>query len=164
MDADDVVELLDALDERGITHWVDGGWGVDCLLGVQTRQHSDVDLVVDRADLDVVRALLVDRGYEVVRDWLPTSLALRDARGREVDLHPVDPSPDGGGDQVLLDGQSQWHYSAPVEGVIAGRRVRCCSAEDQVLMHMGYEPRPVDVADMRRLGQHLALRLPERFR
>ncbi|WP_445256595.1 hypothetical protein [Nocardioides aurantiacus] len=31
----------------------------------------------------------------MLRDWLPAALALRDPGGREVDLHPVDPTPDG---------------------------------------------------------------------
>ena len=90
MDVDDVVDLLAALDDPGVGYWLDGGWGVDCLLGEQTRPHSDLDLVLPRADLARVTTLLLSRGYVVIRDGLPTSVALRDGSGREVDLHPVD--------------------------------------------------------------------------
>ena len=37
MSSDDVVQILDRLAACGIEAWVDGGWGVDALLGDQTR-------------------------------------------------------------------------------------------------------------------------------
>jgi lincosamide nucleotidyltransferase A/C/D/E len=161
--AKDVLELLDELDARAIFYWLDGGWGVDALLGEESRPHSDLDLVVSRRDLGAVRSVLVARGFAVIRDWLPNAISFRDEQGREVDLHPVDRTDDGGGDQVLLDGISTWHYTAPVEGAIAGRAVRCCSAEEQVLMHRGYELRPVDVEDLRRLAERFGRPLAKQF-
>ena len=110
-----------------------------------------------------MRVVLESRGFETIRDWLPTTIAFADRLGREVDVHPVDMTADGGGDQVLLDGESRWHYSPPVWGSIEGRAVRCSSAEDQVLMHQGYEPRPVDFEDLRRLAQRFHLQVPEPF-
>jgi len=115
--------------------------------------------VVPRTEVDRVRSLLASRCYSVIRDWLPTSIAFRDDVGREVDLHPVDLTEDGGGNQVLEDGRI-WHYSAPVVGSISGRTVRCASADDQLLMHLGYEPRAVDVADVRRITERFNLRAP----
>src|SRR4051794_586764 len=123
VDSADLFDLLDVFEEIGIHYWLDGGWGVDCLLGVQTRAHSDLDVVVARSDLMSVRLVLGSRGFTVIRDWLPTTLALRDGSGLEVDLHPVDLTGDGGGDQRLPD-DALWHYSAPVEGSINGRRIR----------------------------------------
>ncbi len=158
-----MLALLDALDTLGADYWLDGGWGVDCLLGEQTRPHSDLDLVLPRGDLDRVSALLESCGFTVMRDWLPTTLAFRDQRGREVDLHVIDPTEDGGGDQVLDDGSGTWHYGAPVDGSLLGRSVRCCSAGEQVLMHTGYEPRPVDAHDLHRLRRRFGVRLPPPF-
>jgi lincosamide nucleotidyltransferase A/C/D/E len=163
MQADDALTLLSALDERGVHYWLDGGWGVDCLLGEQTRTHNDLDLVVHRQDVDDVMRLLNAQGYDVIRDWLPTSIAFRDRSGREVDLHPVDPTPDGGGDQVLPDDEGTWHYAPPVEGTIQGRPIRCAPSHDQVLMHTGYTPRAVDFEDVRRLARRFELPLPEPF-
>ena len=39
----DVIELYNALNQVQISIWIDGGWGVDALLGEQTRAHKDVD-------------------------------------------------------------------------------------------------------------------------
>lgn len=152
MRARDVIDLLDALDSSGVVHWLDGGWGVDALVGAQTRPHGDADLVVARDDLPAALALLEARGYRMLRDLRPTAIAFRDAAGREVDLHLVDPASDGGGEQVLANG-ARWRYGPPVRGVIAGRPVRCASAEDQVRMHDGYELRDVDLHDLRLLGR-----------
>jgi lincosamide nucleotidyltransferase A/C/D/E len=162
MQAADVLTLLSDLDGLGVHYWLDGGWGVDCLLGEQSRAHGDLDLVVHRGGLDRVRAYLDAHGYQVIRECLPTYIAFRDQSGREVDLHPVDPTPDGGGDQMLPDDKGTWrHYSPPIEGSIQGRSVRCASAQDQVLMHTGYAPRAVDLEDMRRLAERFELLLPD---
>ena len=159
----DVLTLVATLDELRVHYWLDGGWGVDCLLGEQTREHSDLDLVVHRSDLAQIGGHLHSQGFRVIRDWLPTSLAFRDSSGREVDLHPVDPTPDGGGDQVLPGDEGPWHYAPPVEGSIQGHTLPCASAQDQVLMHTGYPPREVDFADVRRIAQRFAVTLPEPF-
>lgn len=41
---DDSRSWIDTLDTHGVPFWVDGGWGVDALLGEQTRSHRDLDL------------------------------------------------------------------------------------------------------------------------
>jgi lincosamide nucleotidyltransferase A/C/D/E len=163
VDERDVVQLLGRLQQAEVLVWVDGGWGVDALLGEQSRPHSDLDLVVARPDLEVVHDVLWVLRFEVLRDWLPNAIAYVDLAGRQVDLHPVDPTPDGGGDQIQLDGRSRWHYSAPVQGVLGGREVLCCPAEDQVLCHLGYPPRKTDFEDMRRLGERFGIDLPAPF-
>ena len=115
-------------------------------------ESRDLDLVTPRGDLRRVRRLLAARGYAVVRDWRPTTLTLRDPDGREVDLHLVDPTPDGGGDQVL-DGGGVWHYGPPVTGTVGGRPAPCAPAEEQLALHQGCDPRPVDVADVALLNR-----------
>lgn len=113
MTADDVLEILSLLENARAEFWVDGGWGVDALLGQETRTHDDLDLVVRLGQLDLVRRALTAGGFTVVlRDWLPATLALADAAGRSVDLHPVTRSDDGGGDQ-LLGADQVFHYPAP---------------------------------------------------
>lgn len=152
MTADDVIRTLDGLAGAGVECWVDGGWGVDALLGRQTRDHSDLDLVVAVEHVDHARAWLTDAGYTVIRDWLPTAIAFARPDGAEVDLHPVDRTPDGGGDQRQLDGVTTYHYRPPTLGRIGGSAVRCCPVEDQVSCHLGYPPTGKDWHDMRLLA------------
>lgn len=159
MRAESVTDLMRRLREAGVTAWLDGGWAVDALLGEQTREHSDLDLVVDAGAVDRVRALLT--GWDVIRDELPSSLALRHpAGGDEVDLHPVLLTADGGGDQRQPDG-SDWHYGPPVTGTVAGEPVPCCDLETQLRAHAGYEPREVDRRDMRALAERFGCALPD---
>jgi len=42
----DVIEILGWLADAGVAVWLDGGWGVDALIGEQTREHKDLDLIV----------------------------------------------------------------------------------------------------------------------
>ncbi len=116
-------------------------------------EHGDLDLVVEDIAIGRLTSLLVDEGFEVVRDWLPTSIAFRHPDGRELDLHPVELTEDGGGDQVQLDGERRWHYAPPTMGRIGGRLVACCTVETEIASHLGYEPDENDFRDMRALAE-----------
>lgn len=143
--------------------WVDGGWGVDALVGETTRPHSDLDLVVLLDELDVVRTCLAEAGFtRVLRDWLPTALAVADGAGREIDLHPVTGTARAGGYQLLADGE-RFHFPAPTIGAIGGRTVRCVDAATQVRCHLGYEPSEKDRRDMARLAAATGVELPEEY-
>jgi lincosamide nucleotidyltransferase A/C/D/E len=147
----DVLDVLSLLARAGLTAWVDAGWGVDALLGTTTREHDDLDLVVRLDEIDQVRAALAQAGFRIVlRDWLPTALAVADAAGRSVDLHPVTRSRDGGGDQAQLDG-GRFHYPPPVRGLIGGRPVSYVDATTQLFCHSGYEPTEKDRRDVAHL-------------
>ena len=47
MTADYVLELYKEFESLGCPVWIDGGWAVDALLGVQTRPHSDLDIALE---------------------------------------------------------------------------------------------------------------------
>lgn len=83
VDEPSVTELLGRLQAAGVLAWVDGGWGVDALLGVQTRPHSDLDLVIPRPHLAAARQVLGALKFTVLRDWLPNAIAFVDADGRQ---------------------------------------------------------------------------------
>jgi lincosamide nucleotidyltransferase A/C/D/E len=160
MRSDDVLHVLDRLAAERILAWVDGGWGIDALLERQTRDHADLDLVIDAAAVAGLKSALLAEGFDVVRDWLPTAIAFANPDGRAIDLHPVELTPDGGGDQVQLDGVKRFHYAAPTTGRIGGRPVACCSVETQIASHLGYEPHEDDLADMRALADKFGVELP----
>ena len=44
MSSENVLAVVELLERAQITVWIDGGWGVDALLGSETRRHADLDL------------------------------------------------------------------------------------------------------------------------
>ena len=166
MDASELVRLLDVLEQNGVTVWLDGGWGVDALLGEQTREHDDVDLVVELAGVPRLIAGLGAAGYEVVSGAPPRNFVLVDPAGRQVDVHPVRFDPDGGGVYLMDDGR-EWTYPAAGfagRGHVRGRPVPCVTPEVQVLVHDGYELADKDYRELRLLHERFGVDLPSKVR
>ncbi len=164
-----VLQILELFNRDHVHAWVDGGWGVDALLRRETRPHADLDLVLAAADLEAARALLSGAGFVVVRDLLPTAIAYTHPDGRGVDLHPVRPTTDGGGDQDLTraglgEDASLFHYGPPVRGEIAGTQVWCVNGTTQLHAHCGYEPEAKDRVDVAALAAHLGVEPPPPYR
>jgi lincosamide nucleotidyltransferase A/C/D/E len=150
----EVIEVLTALSREGVRHWVGGGWGVVALTSRQTREHRDLDLAVDRDDLDTCLATLRALGYAVETDWLPVRAELRASGARWVDVHPVSFGADGGGRQPDLDGgYFEYPADAFTTGTIGGHRVHCLSVVQQRRFRSGYELRPQDRHDLAELDR-----------
>lgn len=164
MTAGDVVAVLDRLDAAGIAVSVAGGWGVDALLGRETRTHGDLDLAIDADLVDDAVGALAGLGLAIVADERPARLAVGDA-ARQVDLHPVAPRPHGTGRQTGLRGEVYVYPpgSTDASGTIGGRRVRCLTPELLLRFHLGYDPRPIDRADMAALAEQFGLELPSPY-
>jgi lincosamide nucleotidyltransferase A/C/D/E len=160
LDASDVLVVLDQLDQAGLVAWLDGGWGVDALLGHQSRPHEDLDLVIARDDCAAAEAALAGLGFQpdlaAVPGW-PAQLLLVDADGRRVDLHVVVFDRDGNGWQELGGGAWGGYPAEGLTGVgmVGGRQMRCLTPQLQVRHHLGY---PLDASDRYDLGL-----LAERF-
>jgi lincosamide nucleotidyltransferase A/C/D/E len=161
-----LLSLLDTAATASIELWLDGGWGVDALLGTQHRLHDDADLVVRLQDVERLTDVLSGCGFSIALDELPTRLVLRTPEGEQVDLHPVtfDAHGDGWQAGAATDG-SDCLYPADqfTSGVIDGRCVPCLGPRVQLEHHSGYEPRPHDVSDMRHLTARFALAMPEHY-
>lgn len=162
MRAADVLDILDRLAAAGLDAWRDGGWGIDALVGAETRPHEDLDLVIADGDCPAARATRGAADFRVVADASPTRFVLGDAADRRIDVHPVAFDAAGGGVQSLQDGKGFRYPPAGFasEGRVGGRSVRCLSAPTQLLCHLGYEPDAGDCHDMRLLRDHYGLRLP----
>src|SRR4051794_14407765 len=89
MAAEEVAALVDALESAGVRVWLDGRWGVDALFVERRRQHDDVDIVVDIADVAKVQQVLRAAGYDHQEGEASLSFMLVDREGRQVDVHPV---------------------------------------------------------------------------
>jgi len=166
MTAREVVRLLDLLEGNGIDVWLDGGWGVDALLGHETREHDDLDLVCERVDSDRVVTALEGAGYEVAAGAAPLSFVLVDSDGRQVDVHPVTFDEALGGGVYPMEDGGEWVYpSAGFEGrgTVARRPVRCLSPEVQVLVHDGYELEAKDFRELWLLHERFGVELPAKY-
>jgi lincosamide nucleotidyltransferase A/C/D/E len=161
-EASDVIEILDALASIGVDAWLDGGWGVDALLGEQTRPHQDLDLVVRVEDVAAMRSILAAAGFQLVEGVPDSNFVLRDGRGREIDVHPVRFDDHGNGIYRMENGED-WLF--PAEGFtgrgrVRGREVRCLSPDVQMVDHAtGYVPHETDFHDMRLLHERFGTKL-----
>jgi lincosamide nucleotidyltransferase A/C/D/E len=156
--AEEVVDVLDRLHAAGIDVWVEGGWGVDALLGEQTRPHDDLDLGVRLEDVDRICAVLseFDRSDE---EW-PSSFVLRDAEGCKVDCHPLAFDEHGDGWQANASGGAPYRWpraELQARGRIAGVEVPRISPELQIRWHVypGFDD--VDWQDVRLLCERFDL-------
>ena len=181
MRAEEVVALYTLLAGRGVRVWVDGGWGVDALLGEQTRPHKDFDALVPLEDLGTLADVLSDRGFTLKEIWgenrwvahpvrLPvigreelggsavaTAFVVRNGAGHELDVHAL--TFDGRG-----AGFPAWNAEVAFppdafagRGVIAGTPVRCLSARMQMATHTGYALQAKDLQDLRLLHERFGV-------
>ncbi|MFF4268446.1 nucleotidyltransferase domain-containing protein [Streptomyces sp. NPDC001536] len=153
MSADDVLSVLDLLRRARVEVWVGGGWGIDALVGEQTRDHRDLDLMHRLDQEPTVTAALSEAGYVETLDCRPVRFVLTAPDGREIDLHPLVFAENGSATQASFDPQHPFPYPADafVTGTIKSTPVPCLSAAQQVHFHQGYEPTPRDRHDMLQL-------------
>ena len=169
MQATEVVCLYRDLDTQGVELWLLGGWGVDALLGRQTRNHHDLDVLVDVTKLERLRRRLEDLGFRFSYVWddevwwvtddswsepepQPTAFVYRHPDGREVDVHVVRREKNG---TITMLWTSPYRLTAEGltgRGTLDGQPVRCLTAEMQRKAHTGYELPPHHLADMQLLG------------
>jgi len=163
MDAARVLDLLSLFEARGIVVWVDGGWGVDALLGEQTRAHDDLDLVARLEDSARIELALGGRGYVVGYGGPPLSFELVDDEGHQVDVHPASFNASGDGIYRMASGED-WVYPAAGfagEGRILDRPVPCLTPEVVLVNHTtGYALDEAHQRDVRALSERYGLPLP----
>lgn len=158
-----VLQFLDLMEASSIDVCLDGGWGVDALLGEQTREHGDLDIILRVEHLprlvDVSRA----SGYDRRPDGTETNFVLKNESGHVIDVHAIAFDERGFGVFALPDGR-KWPFPPSAfqgRGHIQGKAVRCLSPEAQVQCHaQGYTPDEHDLQDMKRLQDRFGVVLP----
>jgi lincosamide nucleotidyltransferase A/C/D/E len=168
MPAAEAIRLLGSLGEQGVDVCVGGGWGVDALLGEQTRDHSDLDLWLEAAALEGLFRVFAAEDLDRIHPWpgdRPWNFVLHDGRTRRVDLHLYETIGDGN----IHYGSVRKPFVLPEaalshEGAIQGKAVRCEEPSWAVSFHTGYVLRPSDLHDVTRLCERYNLELPSEYR
>jgi lincosamide nucleotidyltransferase A/C/D/E len=165
--AEDVIGIYRRLLDNGIQVWLTGGWGIDALLGGQTRPHKDLDVIMLLDDVVRMRELLGCDGYGLKELWsenrwvvdahgveTATAFVLQDSEGRELDAHAMRLDDQGNGIPAWeVEGFVLKRQDLAGEGMVSGFTVQCLSPEMQVLCHAGYELPDKQLRDLERLHE-----------
>jgi lincosamide nucleotidyltransferase A/C/D/E len=145
----------------GVRAWLDGGWGVDALLGRITREHNDLDLILTLNDQARVVEVLVRNGFEIEEEEIGRVVLVHPDHGR-IDLHPVTFDPHENAIQVPpTKSPVVYEKEGFVSGLILGRAVACISAEVQVIARLGHDRSEKHRRDVIALCSSFDLRVPE---
>jgi lincosamide nucleotidyltransferase A/C/D/E len=161
MTANDVVEFVQLLEQNHIELYIDGGWGVDALLGEQTRPHADLDIAVQHKDVEKIRALLEARGYQDVPrgDTRDCNFVVGDDQGHLIDFHSFTFDSTGN----LIFGVEYPFDSLTGIGSVKGYPVRCISPGWMVKFHTGYALDENDYQDVKALCQRFGIKIPSEY-
>jgi lincosamide nucleotidyltransferase A/C/D/E len=163
MTSDAVVEFLGLMEASSIGVCLDGGWGIDALLGEQTREHGDLDIIVRDEDVTRLVAVTGAAGYVRQPGGTDSNFVLKTPSGHAVDVHAVAFDERGFGVFALPDGR-KWPFPPAAfrgRGRVQGHEVRCLSPDAQVQCHaQGYAPDEADLRDMKRLQDRFGVVLP----
>ena len=150
-----------------MVHWfldlfVDGGWGVDALLGECTREHQDLDIIISWEDSAILTEALFARCFVDVYtdDRKDRNFVMGHRLQGRIDFHVIDLIKGGGA--VYGPGEIDWVITESelnAVGFIAGREVRCLSVDYQVRSHSGYTLKDTDFADMHALREKYGVEL-----
>ncbi len=152
MDSKTVLLVLECLRPAGIDTWIGGGWGVDALVGRQTRPHDDLDISFSAEAESAAIDALTEAGFHIdsEEDLRPVRFVMVDREGHKVDLHPVVFDEHGNGLQANFDGLPPFDYPGAElgRGRIAGQDVGCISVALQMRFHTGYALKQKDKTDV----------------
>ncbi len=166
MEAQDVVNLYTLLEKNGIKVWIDGGWGVDALLGRQTRPHNDLDIAIEKKNVSKLREFLESQGYKEVKLEIskPHNFVLGDDKGHKIDVHVIVFDDKGNGIYGPVENGLMYPAgSLTGVGQIEGHTVRCISPEHMVKFHSEYELKEKDFQDVSALCKKFGINLPEEY-
>ena len=176
--AEDVVEIYKKLSANGIKVWLTGGWGIDALLGKQSRPHKDLDVIMLLDDMIRMTELLSEDGYELDTLWsenrtakdskgneTATAFVLKDAEGREFDAHAMTIDEQGNGIPAWDEEENFIFTKEDLsgEGKISVCAVQCITPESQKVCHSGYEIPEKQIRDVELLHEKFRVGYPDGY-
>jgi len=159
----DAVEIISYAEDNGIGIWLDGGWGVDALLEMETRAHNDIDLFVEKINSEKFIDIIKEKGFAETQEayTTPSHTVWKDAKGRIIDLHIFEFNEQG---NLIFEGETYPSSVFSGIGKIGDKVVKCIDAENQVLFHLGYEHDENDVHDVRLLCERFHIPVPKEYK
>lgn len=173
---EDVIEIYQRMVKNSIRVWVTGGWGIDALIGEQTRSHKDLDVLVLLDDVVRMCKLLEADGFFLKELWsenrqaidahgneTATAFVLADTKGREIDVHAFFLDHQGNGVPMWDDDEGIIIKKQDLagEGLIADLPVRCTTPEKQIRSHSGYDLPDYQLRDLGLLQKKFGVKYPD---
>lgn len=161
MKAKDAIRICNLLKDNNIEVWIDGGWGIDALLGEQTRPHSDLDIAVGHEDVKKLRNILINQGYKDKKKEGTTEWNfVMENNDKEIDVHVFEFDDKGNN----IYGIEYPKESLTGTGTIIGQTVNCISPEFVIKFHENYEPKEKDYKDIAAVCSKFKLKLPANYK
>ena len=158
----DACEIIQFALQNGIKVYLDGGWGVDALLGRETRIHNDIDLFVELKNYHDYIHIIKQHGFdEVPMEYTTDSHTVwKDGKQRIIDLHCFEYTDDG----ILYEGAMFPTGTFCGSGKIGEIAVSCIEPLSQVIFHLGYEHDENDVHDVMLLCEEFRIAVPDEYK
>lgn len=160
--AEEVIAVAGRLDAAAVKYWIDGGWGIDALLGHQTRPHRNLNLVVEHTHRLEFAAVMKGSGYHLAGEDGHLQQWERDD-GYQIEVGYVETGRTRRNDNgELVYGEKGLPYPVGAFGAIgtiAETDVPCCHADYQMWSHVGHDD--IGRRDMLALHRRFGLPLPD---
>lgn len=163
----DVLSFVELCEQNGFNVWIDGGWGVDALLGKQTRVHADLDIAIEQKYIDILEAVLGKQGYKRIKrkDERPHNFVLGDKANHQIDVHVVVLDEVGNGIYGPPENGEKFPASSlKGQGKIGWKAVKCIAGKDMIEFHTQYEPDEDDYHDVKLLCEKFNIPLPKIYK
>ena len=161
----ELLRVCRSLNDQDIPYWLAGGWGLDALVGCETRRHGDLDFVLDRYsdNLGRVATILESLGYQRRLPlggtmWFPDAQVYDDDRGHHIEILNINWELITTAGRLLSPTQNLVHETAvetkvataamvarlTTNGALDGVELPTLSLTAQQLFHLGYNRREED--------------------
>ena len=159
---EDACEIIQFALRNGIKVYLDGGWGVDALLGRETRIHNDIDLFVELKNYHDYIHIIKQHGFdEVPMEYTTDSHTVwKDDKQRIIDLHCFEYIDDG----ILYEGSVFPTETFSGSGEIGDITISCIEPLSQVMFHLGYEHDENDIHDVMLLCEEFQIAVPDEYK
>jgi len=174
MTAEKLLKIYRDLEDMGIRITLDGGWGVDALLGKQTRLHKDIDFLTERKDLSKVKSYFANKGY-VLSESEPADERHFVLEGPDgiADIHVIEFDDRGKALYVTPGKESSFPREAfKGTGTINGVKVRALTPEFRiecltraygVVVRTGYVLSEKDYKDLSAISEKFDIPMPQEY-